>query len=90
MTELETRLANALEQLGNQYAADVRSLSQQVQDLSGRLDEQSSASAKRIEALSKQLEQQSNDALSTDRKLRDDLNRVLMGFSDKLTELAET
>ena len=68
----------------------MNALSQQVQALSLRLDEQSSASASRLDALSSQLERQSSDAVSTDRKLRDDLNRVLGGLSDKLTELAES
>ncbi len=90
MTELEQRLLTAFEQLSKQYAADMNALSQQVQALSLRLDEQSSASASRLDALSSQLERQSSDAVSTDRKLRDDLNRVLGGLSDKLTELAES
>ncbi len=86
MTELETRLANALEQLGNQYAADVRSLSQQVQDLSLRLDEQSSASVKRLDALTAQLEAQASDNV----QLRQSLGKALGILDKKLNELAES
>lgn len=84
MTELETRLANALEQLGNQYAADVRSLSQQVQDLSLRLDEQSSASVKRLDALTAQFESQASDNV----QLRQSLGKALGTLDKKLNELA--
>ena len=81
MTELEQRLASALEALGKQYAADVNALSQQVQTLSLRLDEQSSASAKRIEALSKRLD----DQTSSNEKLA----KALLALNSKLNELAE-
>jgi hypothetical protein len=79
-------LANALEQLGNQYAADVRSLSQQVQDLSLRLDEQSSASVKRLDALTAQLEAQASDNV----QLRQSLGKALGILDKKLNELAES
>ncbi len=51
MTELEQRLASALEALGKQYAADVNALSQQVQTLSKRLDDQTSSNEKLAKAL---------------------------------------
>ena len=82
MTELETRLAAALEQLGKQYEADVRSLSRQVQDLTGQV----SGLAQQVQALSTLLERQSRDASSADKKLREDLASVLSKHSKAQSE----
>ncbi len=77
-------MANALEALSKQYASDTASLSRQVSDLSKRLDEQSSASVKRLDALTAQFESQASDNV----QLRQSLGKALGTLDKKLNELA--
>ncbi len=73
MTELEQRLANALEQLGKQYTADVRSLSLQVDALSSRLD----AQTQQLQRLQQLQQQQTTEREKADKTLREALSLML-------------
>lgn len=101
MTELETRLANALEQLGNQYAADVRSLSgrldaqtQQLQQLQQLQQQQTSdrekADKSLREHLTMALEHYADEQQASDKKLRQELINALRILHDKFKEVAES
>lgn len=79
MTELEQKLASALEALGQQYSADMKILAEQVDSLSKRLDEQSKASAQRIESLSNQL----NEHAKRTRELTDAYNALATVWNEE-------
>jgi len=79
MTELEQKLASALEALGQQYSADMKILAEQVASLSKRLDEQSKANAQRIESLSNQL----NEHAKRTKELTDAYNTLATVWNEE-------
>lgn len=86
MTELEQRLLAAFEQLSTELEERSSALEAQNQALS----QQVSTLSNQVVSLSNMLERQSIEAVSTDRKLRDDLNKALVALSKQLADLAES